>query len=118
MKGRRYFSDIRIAPNWVKKLSLTPEAIHAELHDFEKRLAWDPNIVRAEWLHNAGSEQPKILRYRTRAAAGGIISSREFVDASMLFRQEDGIITVVTRWDEELGLLCKRGVQRAFNAPG
>lgn len=114
VKGRRYRIEIRIAPENAK--SLTPERIMEGLKDFSWRLKWDPNLVEAKVLHYAGPCEPDVVMYRTRPAAGGMISSREFVDARLQIREADDIIHMVTRWDQKLGLSCN--VQRAFNVPG
>lgn len=115
--GRRYRIDYRIAPERAK--NLTPEGVMGVTADLLQRVPWDPNLIHAEFLHGrSGLGEPDVVMYRTREAAGGLICSREFVDARMFMWQGDVLLHVVARWDQEASLPREKGVLSAFNVPG
>lgn len=121
--GRRYRTDFRISGAKAKQLTL--EGIFKAMlaMDSEKRLQWDPNLYHAEVLHTPSVLEPDVVLehvvlYRTKPVAGGVIASREFVEARRVVRQGDRLVFVLTRWDEEFGRPCGKGLQRGFNVTG
>eukprot|EP00928_Gymnodinium_smaydae_P018916 TRINITY_DN17205_c1_g1_i1.p1 TRINITY_DN17205_c1_g1~~TRINITY_DN17205_c1_g1_i1.p1 ORF type:complete len:308 (+),score=37.91 TRINITY_DN17205_c1_g1_i1:38-925(+) len=116
IKGNRYRTDVHVPPHLAQNISA--EHALSVMKDMEKRVAWDPNIVHVEMLNKSGTYDADIVLYRTRPAAGGLISSREFIDARLQVSQQGKELLLATRWDENVNTTKKSGVQRAFNNLG
>mmetsp|Transcript_2509 Transcript_2509/g.4143 ORF Transcript_2509/g.4143 Transcript_2509/m.4143 type:complete len:332 (+) Transcript_2509:6-1001(+) len=68
------------------------DAILAELFDFDKRVGpsgWDTAIKEGSTLFEFKGDRYKISRMVTNAAAGGSVSSREFIDLRALVPSEE-----------------------------
>jgi hypothetical protein len=101
------------------------EDVLHQLLNFEERKKWDKNILAFEILseHSGSADaqpinEPFLARYRTAPAAGGMVTSREFVAARMILPHASGWLLIDCRWDKESGLMPTQGTTRAFNVPG
>lgn len=119
-KSKRYLTYFKIEPRFARRIPA--HAVFNHLFCIEEVLKWNDTIAGSELLVFAEKivpeERPDVCRYRTNPAAGGIITSREFIDSRLVIPFPPGKLLVNMRWDDHVNLPLTKGTVCGFNVAG